>query len=428
MSNDDFVFHRRLPLKKITEDLPYRLAGITKEKKVYNDSSSESSDEIDISFMNKKKLAHDQKLIKKEYTFSKKRKKFDDKIQKPKTMLSNRNRIDIALHFNDHHKNFNQSYESNNRLKVNYDKYSIADENVPKADISYSNFDSSKSDGNKNLYPFLTEFDYISEEEKQRRKHLESIHISGKSLVPSSCKDFQDPTEFDLLSIITKDLSMSSDYKNNDTNENYKEIENWQSFLKNDTYNIEEGSTNSTLQSPIKSDEMSKGTSNQSIDLAKSIPVSSDSKESSKFKELLKHPKPKAITIDSNLQEKVSNRVTMKKNMTAAIHNSTVLSHTQPVLPISWPTARKSLVVKRHEKSLQDYLDSHKSSKMITNNEIEEIGKTLKKVERQREIAKEKQKIPDWAKGVTQPILMTAPKKTKVIVKSKYMKEYDYIV
>lgn len=422
MSKDDFEFHRRLPLQKITEDLPYRLAGIKREKKIVCESSSESSDEINFKFsINNDCLEDNHKNIKNEYTFRKRKKNFNiNKIQKPQISFINRDKINVNHYFNNNSKDFDQINESSNHSKINYGKYYI-DDNIPKPEISYSNFDSSKSDGNKNIYPFLTEFDYETEEDKHQRENLESIHISGTVLVPSLCKDLQQSSE--LKSNSHKQNSMFINTKNEEEEEEkiYKEIENWQNFIQNESYNAEEENSNSN-----KKDDVSQVSTNSPESIENSTSIQEDSKEASKFKELLKHSKPKPITIDSNLQEKVTNRVTMKKKMTAAIHNSTIASFSHTVLPITWQSAKKSLVVKRHENSLQDYLEIHQNNKLITHNEIESIGKTLKKFEKQRIIAKEKENIPDWAKGASHPILMTAPKKTKIIVKSKFMKEKDY--
>ena len=300
--------------------------------------------------------------------------------------------------------------------------------NISKEEISYSNFDASKSNGCKNIYPFLTEFDYESEENKRQREHFESIHISGTALVPSSCKDLQVPSEF--KSNFRDKKSMELFPKKDSEEEINREIENWQTFSNNESYNANEENSTDKPSDSIK-DANEENSSKISTDISDKstnpAPTSDNSEEAAKFKELLKHSKPKPIKIDSNLQEKVSNRVTMKKKMTAAVHNSVITSNSHTVLPITWQSAKKSLVVKRHEIKLQDYLENHKSDKLMTHDEIEMLGKSLKKVEKQKTIAKEKQNIPDWAKGASQPILMTAPKKTKIIVRSKYMKEYDFL-
>lgn len=428
MNKDPFEFHRRLHLQKITEDLPYRLAGINKEKKIVNDSSSESSDEFTPNFKHNE-LAHDPERIKKAYTFSPKKKKSNN-IKIPKTALSHRKRIDVDLYFSKSPKNHNQiiSKDTINNSNDKYDLYNlnIDIENNQKSKPSYSNFDSSKSEGRKNIYPFLTEFDYESEEEKLKREHLENIHISGTSLVPSSCKELQVPSEFRSLSHFSKPYQESPKKDEFDEGK-YQEIENWQNFIKNEEY-VANDENSTSQESKHTTENNVLPTSTRLPTEIKDVDQISDDVKETKFKELLKNAKPKAFSIDSNLQEKVTNRVLMKKKTTAAIHNASVDSHLSQSVPFMWPAAKKSLVVVRHEKPLHDYLEKRQGNQLMANEEIISIAKTLQKVEKQKKIAKEKQKIPDWARGASDPILMTAPKKTKIILKSKRMKEIDYLV
>ena len=87
-------------------------------------------------------------------------------------------------------------------------------------------------------------------------------------------------------------------------------------------------------------------------------------------------------------------------------------------IPIKWRSAKQSVLVKRKEKSISEYLKDREMKMMVTNDDIREMSKLFQKIETKRRLALEQQTIPDWAQGSI-GFIMTAPNKAKPSIHTK---------